>query len=58
MSALEQALDQHLRMADKHYQEWEDYYDALEEIELEKENVKCPAPLNDTNSSTMPKCGN
>ena len=39
MSATEAALDQHLRMADKHYQEWEEYEDALEALlKLEKEN--------------------
>ena len=42
MSELEHALDQHLRMADKHYQEWEDYLAALEDIPeefiKEKEN--------------------
>ena len=35
---IEILLDQHLQERDRHYQEWEDYYDALDKIQLEKEN--------------------
>jgi len=40
----ERALDLHLDERDRHYQEWEDYYDALEQSELEEENVM-PRPV-------------
>ena len=34
---IELLLDQHLQERDRHYQEWEDYYDALDKIQLDKE---------------------
>ena len=36
MSALEQALDQHLRMADKTYYEWEEYLDIIDPVKYIK----------------------
>lgn len=36
MSALEQALDQHLRMADKTYDEWEEYLDIIDPVKYIK----------------------
>lgn len=32
MSATEAALDQHLRMQDAHYEEWDRYYDYLSQM--------------------------
>ena len=36
MSAIEQALDQHLRMADKTYDEWEEYLDIIDPVKYIK----------------------
>ena len=54
MSSLEAALDQHLRIADKTYDEWEEYLAALEDIPEEYIEEKENGDESNTNPNTKP----